>query len=410
MGSQSNKAPLRLIHTGSIRFFSSNGLLALGIGPILLSELLMQILVSSTNLDVGALLEQKLMMILFTVMGALARLLGLCSLGKVSIGNAVIVLLQILFSGIVVIYLDDILKKGYGLLSSVSLFTATTICGNILWKAFSPLIFIYPEQGTEFEGAVPAWVHLLITRTDKFSAMREAFYRQNLPNVTNLLATCLFVLIAISFQGLSTIVLPVRTHGVPRFQVNYLIKISNILYGPIILHRLLVSFLYSISKLLCMKYGGNKLLNLLGTWSRPDHFQQSFLVGGVLYYITTPPTLTDLHRAPFHAFIYVVYVLGTCTYLSVFWLRVCASSKRFIDGFIVNEEQRMLAQPDSISWNEFYSHVLKAARFGGFCLGALIILGDFMGVFGSGTEIMIAVTALYPYFDGRAGEVGPFGF
>jgi len=37
-------------------FFSSNGLLALGIGPILLSELLMQILVSSTNLDVGALL------------------------------------------------------------------------------------------------------------------------------------------------------------------------------------------------------------------------------------------------------------------------------------------------------------------------------------------------------------------
>jgi len=76
----------------------------------------------------------------------------------------------------------------------------------------------------------------------------------------------------------------------------------------------------------------------------------------------------------------------------------------------MQEEQRMLAQPDSISWNEFYSHVLKAARFGGFCLGALIILGDFMGVFGSGTEIMIAVTALYPYFDCRAGEVGPFGF
>ena len=47
---------------------------------------------------------------------------------------------------------------------------------------------------------------------------------------------------------------------------------------------------------------------------------------------------------------------------------------------------------------------------GHFCLGALISLGDFMGVFGSGTEIMLAVTALYPYSDGRAGEVGPFGF
>jgi len=96
-------------------------------------------------------------------------------------------------------------------------------------------------------------VHLLIVRTDKFSAMREAFYRQNLPNVTNLLATCLLVLIAISFQGRSTIVLPVRTYGVPRFQVNYLIKISNILYGPIIMHRLLVSFLYNISKVAVSK-------------------------------------------------------------------------------------------------------------------------------------------------------------
>ena len=35
----------------------------------------------------------------------------------------------------------------------------------------------------------------------------------------------------------------------------------------------------------------------------------------------------------------------------------------------------MRAQPDSISRNEFNSHVLKAARFGGFCLGALLSWG-----------------------------------
>jgi protein transport protein SEC61 subunit alpha len=110
------------------------------------------------------------------------------------------------------------------------------------------MVFIYPEQVTEYEGAVPAWVHILITRTDKFSAMCEAFFRQNFPNVINLIATCLFILVAISFQVLSSIVLPVRTHRAPRFEVNCLIKISNILYGPIILHRFLVSSLYDISK------------------------------------------------------------------------------------------------------------------------------------------------------------------
>jgi protein transport protein SEC61 subunit alpha len=46
-----------------------------------------------------------------------------------------------------------------------------------------------------------ALVHLLVTRSDKLRALREAFYRQNLPNVTNLLATFLVFGIVIYFQG-----------------------------------------------------------------------------------------------------------------------------------------------------------------------------------------------------------------
>ena len=72
--------------------------------------------------------------------------------------------------------------------SGISLFIATNICENIIWKAFS-LTTINSGRGAEFEGAVIALFHLLITRTDKVCALREAFYRQNLPNVTNLLAT-----------------------------------------------------------------------------------------------------------------------------------------------------------------------------------------------------------------------------
>ncbi|CAI0560692.1 unnamed protein product [Linum tenue] len=79
---------------------------------------------------------------------------------------------------------------------------------NIIWKAFSPTT-INSGRGAEFEGAVIALFHLLITRTDKVRALREAFYRQNLPNVTNLLATVLIFLIVIYFQGFR-VVLPVR--------------------------------------------------------------------------------------------------------------------------------------------------------------------------------------------------------
>lgn len=55
-------------------------------------------------------------------------------------------------------------------------------------------------SGTEFEGAVIALFHLLATRTDKVRALREAFYRQNLPNLMNLIATVFVFAVVIYFQ------------------------------------------------------------------------------------------------------------------------------------------------------------------------------------------------------------------
>ncbi len=63
-------------------------------------------------------------------------------------------------------------------------------------KPVTPVV--YP--GTEFEGAIIALFHLLATRTDKVRALREAFYRQNLPNLMNLIATVFVFAVVIYFQ------------------------------------------------------------------------------------------------------------------------------------------------------------------------------------------------------------------
>ena len=60
--------------------------------------------------------------------------------------------------------------------------------------------FLSSFTGTEFEGAIIALFHLLATKNDKVRALREAFYRQNLPNLTNLLATVFVFAIVIYFQ------------------------------------------------------------------------------------------------------------------------------------------------------------------------------------------------------------------
>lgn len=107
--------------------------------------------------------------------------------------------LQLVFAGLVLLLLDELLQKGYGLGSGISLFIATNICETIVWKAFSPAT-INTGRGTEFEGAVVALFHLLATRTDKIRGLREAFYRQNLPNLMNMMATVFVFAIVIYFQ------------------------------------------------------------------------------------------------------------------------------------------------------------------------------------------------------------------
>jgi len=57
------------------------------------------------------------------------------------------------------------LSKGYGLGSGISLFIATNIIENIVWKSFSP-ITIKTDSGTEFEGAFVNLVHLLFTKSN----------------------------------------------------------------------------------------------------------------------------------------------------------------------------------------------------------------------------------------------------
>lgn len=51
-----------------------------------------------------------------------------------SSGSALLIILQLFFAGVVVIILDELLQKGYGLGSGISLFIATNICETIVWK------------------------------------------------------------------------------------------------------------------------------------------------------------------------------------------------------------------------------------------------------------------------------------
>ena len=74
--------------------------------------------------------------------------------------------------------------------------------GHLKKLLYAPISNLCPLSRLTVKGElVPALVHLLITWPDKQLALREAFYRQNLPNIMNLLATILVFSVVIYLQG-----------------------------------------------------------------------------------------------------------------------------------------------------------------------------------------------------------------
>ena len=266
-------------------------LMELGISPIVTSGMVMQLLAGSRIIEVDynvkedrALFSgaQKLFGILITVGEAIAYVVSgmYGDIGSIGAGNAILIIMQLFCAGLIVLTLDELLQKGYGLGSGISLFIATNICETIIWKAYSPTT-INTGRGTEFEGAVIALFHLLITRSDKVRALKEALYRQNLPNLTNLMATVLVFVIVIYFQGWK-VNLPIKYQKFRGQEGTYPIKLFYTSNMPIILQTALVSNLYFISQLLYNRAPTNVLVRLLGKWQEVDGSQgQKIPVGGI---------------------------------------------------------------------------------------------------------------------------------
>jgi len=384
-------------------------LMELGISPIITSGLVMQLLAGSRIIEVNQSLKedralfagaQKLFGILITVGEAIAYVVSgmYGDLNTLGAGNAILIILQLFAAGMVVIILDELLQKGYGLGSGISLFIATNICESIIWKAFSPTT-INTGRGTEFEGALTALIHLMITRSNKMRALKEAFYRSNLPNLTNLISTVLIFLIVIYFQGWR-VDLPIKYAKFRGQQGKYPIKLFYTSNMPIILQTALVSNLYFLSQLLYNRYSGNILVRLLGVWKElKENPGNSVPISGLAYYISPPQTLAEIARDPVHAVFYLLFILASCALFSKTWIEVSGSSPKDVAKQLRDQQLILKGHRNNSIIHELNRYIPAAAAFGGMCIGLLTVLADFLGAIGSGTGILLAVTIIYQYYE-----------
>ncbi|XP_061035356.1 protein transport protein Sec61 subunit alpha isoform X4 [Eubalaena glacialis] len=340
-------------------------LMELGISPIVTSGLIMQLLAGAKIIEVGdtpkdrALFNgaQKLFGMIITIGQAIVYVMtGMYGdPAEMGAGICLLIIIQLFVAGLIVLLLDELLQKGYGLGSGISLFIATNICETIVWKAFSPTT-INTGRGTEFEGAVIALFHLLATRTDKVRALREAFYRQNLPNLMNLIATVFVFAVVIYFQGFR-VDLPIKSARYRGQYSSYPIKLFYTSNIPIILQSALVSNLYVISQMLSVRFSGNFLVNLLGQWADVSGGgpARSYPVGGLCYYLSPPESMGAIFEDPVHVVVYIIFMLGSCAFFSKTWIEVSGSSAKDVAKQLKEQQMVMRGHRDTSMVHELNS-------------------------------------------------------
>ena len=410
-GIRSSKGADPLYWARMIMASSRGTVMELGTGPIITAGLIVQLLVGAKLIDIDSNVksDRELLKTAESTLGLLITFgqaivyvwTGMYGPpAELGILKCILIVGQLFFAGLLVMLIDNMLQSGWGLGSAISLFISTNICESIMWKALSPYTFNM-GSGPQFEGAMINTVQLLLTRSDKTKAMKEAFYRQGMPNMMQLLATIGVFCLVVYFQGFK-VELPLRSKRMRGTALNYPIKLFYTSNMPIILQSALVSNLYFVSQLLYKRFGGNLLVQLLGRWESDSMYSEQLMpVGGLVYYITPPHSLGEAAANPIHTVFYVAFMLAVCALFSVTWIEVSGQSASEVARNLKDQQYFLQGHRDTVGSlkKELNRYIPTAAAFGGMCIGALTIVADFMGAIGSGTGILLAVTNIYQYWE-----------
>ncbi|MBS7626898.1 preprotein translocase subunit SecY [Candidatus Bathyarchaeota archaeon] len=395
-GAQDPLGALRVI------FASSRGtLMELGIGPIVTGGLILQILSGSKMIDVDMTNPEdrslftgasKILAVLMTIFEALAYILG-GAYGPLKVQTQIAILSQLVAAGLILILLDEMLQKGWGLGSGISLFIAAGVAQRIWWDMVAPM---GPMQDGKFLGALIAF-----TQSLQLGEGFKALYRGGgLPDMIGLLTTVAVVIIVIYVNGLKVSV-PVSYAKYRGFRGTFPIKFLYTSNIPVIFAAALMGNIYFITQILWQRYNQtntNFWLNLLGTYKTTEgHIEPT---GGLIYYLAPPRSLTGLLGDPLRAAVYAGLFILMCIFFSVTWVEVGGMDSKTVAKQLIDSGMQIEGfRRSSLPIQQLLSRYIPTVTvLGGATVGAIAASADFLGAFGSGTGILLTVGIIEQYY------------
>lgn len=398
-------------------FASRRGsLMELGIGPIVTAGLVLQLLAGSgmigcdfSNPDDRGLftVASKVFSLLFIAFQSSAYIIGgVFQVTDVRI--SIIIFIQLLVAGVVLMLLDELIQKGWGIGSGISLFIMAGVAQSIMWSALNPL----GPMGDGFShGAIVALFQALLggkpvgniflNRLDAATGIAL-----NLPTMLGFFVTIAVFLVVIYIEGVR-VELPISYAGYRGFRGRYPIKLLYVSNLPVIFAAALFANIYFFSQLLWNQFGQPTpgtifWLDLLGSYATVTEGGQSQIapVGGLVYYVISPRNLMQVASDPARALIYTGIMVAFCIVFSITWLEVGGLGPRTVAKQLVDSGMQI---PGFRRSQRTVEMILKryipiVAVLGGVIVGLIASVADFFGVFGSGMGVLLTVGILYQYY------------
>jgi preprotein translocase subunit SecY len=219
-------------------FASQQGtLVELGIGPIVTAGLLMQLLRGSDILkfdfkkpEERGIFQTATKMVTYVVIVAESIVYAAAVYGPGVTEPYVLYVIigQLMAASIIIMFLDELIQKGWGLGSGISLFIMAGVAQQILWSMFSPL----PAGDGGMIGIIPYIGQSLM---GEGGDLAQIFFRSNqLPSIFGLCLTAGILLVLVFTQGIK-IEIPIVSTKYRGFNAVYPIKLMYVSNIPVIL-------------------------------------------------------------------------------------------------------------------------------------------------------------------------------
>ncbi|MEM7818642.1 MAG: preprotein translocase subunit SecY [Candidatus Aenigmatarchaeota archaeon] len=398
-------------------------LLTLGIGPIVTSGIILQLLVGSKIINWDMTKPEgrekfqawsKFLAVLFCFLEAIAFVIA----GNIPIigGTAIyiFVILQLAAGGIIVILLDELVSKwGFG--SGVSLFIAAGVATQIIINVLSPC---GPSS--------MIWLCRTTTPTGEFVGRFWGFL-SNILSGNNWLAlsyaipiisTVIIFLLVVYIQGIH-IPIPLSFAALRGFGRTWSLKFLYTSNIPVILVAALLANIQLFSRM-GLQETENAFCSFLGCFEKVVQSDGSVTPGnpisGVVYFLSSPRNFflellslafPNLSSTPFNpleilrAITYLSFMVIGCAIFSYFWINTSgmdpASVAEQIDAIGLHIPG--YRSDKKIMENVLRRYIPYLAVLGGITVGLLAAFADFLGAIGTGTGILLTVMIIYNYYE-----------